>query len=146
MENLQKARELLEQENHTFVMVKGNTVHTSQLNGIKPMYDAVTKFSQQAKGSSVADKVIGKAAALLAVYGGVKSIYAELTTPGAISVCKKYNIPISFKQQVEAIQNREKTGLCPMEQLARQTDIPEELLQKVAHFLTQMAAKKRIEK
>ncbi|MGE4287362.1 MAG: DUF1893 domain-containing protein [Salinivirgaceae bacterium] len=146
MENLQKARELLEQENHTFVMVKGNTVYTSQLKGIKPMYDAVTKYKQQAKGSSIADKVIGKAAALLAVYGGVKRIYAELTTPGAISVCNKYTITISFKQQVTAIQNREKTGLCPMEQLAQQTDVPEEMLQKVALFLTEMAAKKKTEK
>jgi len=110
------------------------------------MYDAVTKYSQQAKESSVADKVIGKAAALLAVYGGIKHIYAELTTPEAIGVCKKFNLPISFKQQVEAIQNREKTGLCPMEQLARQTDVPEELLQKIARFLTQMAAKKNAEK
>jgi hypothetical protein len=142
MEDIQKAKELLAQGNYTFVMVKGNTIHTSQLKGIKPMYDAVTAFSQLAKGASIADKVIGKAAALLAVYGGVKSIFAELTTPGAITVCKKYNIPISFKQQVEAIQNRDNTGLCPMENLARQTGVPDELLKKVAHFLAQMAEKK----
>lgn len=143
MDDLQKAKELLEQENYTFVMVKEKTVHRSELKGIKPMYDAVTKYSQLAKGSSVADKVIGKAAALLAVYGGVKNIYAELTTPGAVTVCRAHNIPISFKHQVEAIQNRDKTGLCPMENLARQTNVPEELLKKVGDFLERLAVKQK---
>lgn len=138
MQAIEKAKEILENENRTFVLINDTTIHTSDLKGIKPMYLAVTTRQELTQGGVVADRVIGKAAALLAVYGGITSIFALLTTHGAIKVCRENQIDISYTKVVDAIQNRDKTGLCPMEQIAADTNNPEQIVLRIKNFLTQI--------
>jgi hypothetical protein len=138
MQAINKAKEKLIQENLSFVLINGESIYTSAEKGIKPMYVAVTIQDELSKGALVADRVIGKAAALLAAYGGIASIHALLTTHTAIKVCNHYNIAITYDKVVEAIQNRDKTGLCPMEQLASETNDPERIVEDVKTFLTQI--------
>ncbi len=100
------------------------------------MFEAVTKSKKLTQGASVADKVIGKAAALLAVYGGIDFIYAELTTFKAIKICKKHGLTIEYDKAVPSIQNRDKTGDCPMEKLSEGVSQPGEMVKKVSDFIS----------
>ncbi len=67
------------------------------------------------KNAIVADKVIGKLAASLLCFAGVKEIYAGTISNYAIPVLEKYNIKYEYKTKTEYIQNNDKTGMCSME-------------------------------
>lgn len=122
-------------EDLSFVLVNGDNMIISEERGIIPMYNAVTENRKLTKDASVADKVIGKAAALLAVYGKIKYIFTELITFKAIKICKKYGITIEYDKAVSAIQNRDKTGDCPMEKLSDGVADPEEMVKIVSGFI-----------
>jgi len=121
----------------TFVMVNRGSILTSSERGIMPMFKAVTENIIETNGASVADKIIGKAAVLLAIYGGVKNIFASTTTFTAVDICKEYNIYIEYNNIVVAIKNRDQTGNCPMEKLSEGVTQPEEMVDKVSKFLLQ---------
>lgn len=135
MDDLMIAKYRLNSEDLTYVLVNGDNMYVSDERGIAPMFKAVTENKSLTKGASVADKVIGKAAAMLAVYGKISYIFAELTTFSAIKICKKNGIEIEYSKSVKAIQNRDKTGDCPMEQLSEGVSVPKEMVDKVAEFL-----------
>lgn len=134
MKDLEKAVQLFQDGEHSMVAVKNDKQWVTNGRGIRPLYQLVTGKPAFADGASIADKVIGKAAALLAVYGGIKAIYAELTTTTAHQVCERYGITLKYKKKVEAIENRDRTGLCPMEQLAKGETDPAKMLEKVKQF------------
>ena len=135
MNDLTIAKFRLTSEDLTYVLVNGDNMYVSDERGIAPMFKAVTENKALTKGASVADKVVGKAAALLAVHGKISCIFAELTTFSAIKICKKHGIEIEYDKSVKAIQNHDKTGDCPMEQLSEGISIPAEMIDKVAEFI-----------
>lgn len=74
------------------------------------------------KGATIADKVIGKLAASLLTYAGVKEIYANTISNYAIPVLEKNNIKYEYNIKAEYIENNEKTGMCPMENKYKNED------------------------
>lgn len=75
----------------------------------------LTENRDALNGAIIADKVIGKLAASLLVYAGVRAIYADIISEYAIPVLEKYNVKYEYRIKTEYIQNNEKTGMCPME-------------------------------
>lgn len=90
------------------------------------------------KGASVADKVIGKAAALLMALGEIKEVHTLIISEPAIKVFEKYNIPCFYDKKVDRIINRTGDGLCPMETLCLDVDEPQEAFQKITDFIKTM--------
>jgi len=78
------------------------------------------------RGADVADRVIGKAAALLFAYGGVRSLWAARMSEAARDFLQTTGIVFEYGELVPAILNRDGTGLCPMEQRALGIDEPGE--------------------
>jgi len=58
---------------------------------------------------------IGKLAGSLLAVGGVKAIYADVMSEYAIPVMDQFNIEYEYKTKVPYIINKDKTGMCPME-------------------------------
>ncbi len=135
MKDIEKAKKQFLNEKLTFVLVNADKKLVSAERGIKPMYLGVTTNKGLSQGASVADKVIGKAAALLAVYGGITSVYTCLTTFSAIEVCKKHCIAIEYEKVVVSIKNRDKSDVCPMEKLSSGVTEPVEMLKRVSDFI-----------
>jgi len=67
------------------------------------------------KDRYVADKVVGKAAAMLFIKGKVKELYAAIISEHACAVLDSNNVPYTFGEKVPYIINRANTGMCPME-------------------------------
>ena len=87
MNDLEKAKELLVKEQLSLVIVNnGEIVYSSSDFGIKPMYTAVREYKHLLKGASVADKVIGRAAAMLLQYGEIKEVYTNLISKKAACI------------------------------------------------------------
>lgn len=68
------------------------------------------------KGFSAADKIVGKAVAMLFISAGVTSVYADVMSKAAVSIFSDYCVDYSYNILTENIINRTGNGLCPMEQ------------------------------
>jgi len=110
------------------IIKDGEEVFRSPARGIFPLVQGVSKM----KGAILADKVIGRAAALICVHGGVLAVYADVMTIAASEVFAEYGILFESGEMVESIQNRDKTGLCPFDILANDVSCPKQMLGKVA--------------
>ena len=118
-------RDLL--KNHTCVArTSSGEVLSSSARGILPPLTWLRKDPALLHGAEVADKIVGKAAALLFAYGGVKYIWAECISEAAIAYLEGVGIAFEYAERVERIMNRDGTGICPMEQRALGIEEPEE--------------------
>jgi len=136
MKDVELARQVLSKDNQCLVVVKKNQVlYKSTERGILPLYKAVLELGDELSGASIADRVIGKGAALLCVYAGIREIHAGLISKPAQEVLKNAAIKYAYDKQTEFIQNRDKTGMCPIETRAEHTSDPEMMLVKVKEFL-----------
>ena len=77
------------------------------------------------KGFTAADKVVGKAAALLYALMGVSSLYASVISEGALTVCKSFGISVEYGALAQNIINRRGDGFCPMEQAVADISDPQ---------------------
>ena len=102
--------------------------------GVTDLFSLVTDEPEFLQGASVADKVIGRGAAMLLVKGGARSVYAEVISSGAREVLKRAGIEVSFGTQVPNIINRAGTDICPDTTLLDKEvqTLAEEDLQKLA--------------
>lgn len=122
-DELQKAARLLMDGDYTCVLCSGSTTFTDKRRGVRPLLELL-KSNKDLRGFCAADKVVGKAAAFLYVLLGVRSVYARVISTPAIDVLTRYRISITYDTQVPAIENRTKTGLCPIESSVWNTDDP----------------------
>ncbi|SDY81537.1 protein of unknown function [Proteiniborus ethanoligenes] len=136
MRDLELAKKLLEEKELTLAIVKEEKIiFTSKDKGIKPIYTAVLEMEEELKDASVADRVTGKAAAILCKYAGIKKLYTKLISQEAIKILQNSNMELIFEESSPYIKNREKTDMCPVEKLSLTTESPKELIQKIASFL-----------
>ncbi|WMJ77889.1 MULTISPECIES: DUF1893 domain-containing protein [unclassified Sedimentibacter] len=142
MKDITIASELLEKDNLTLVIIKnGKTVFSSRNKGIEPLYTAVMEHKLELEGSSVADRVTGKAAAMICKYAAVKELKTGLISDNAIKVLKETNIIYEYETRTSFIKNRDKTGMCPIETLSLDTKNSIELLKKIEIFLDKIKNK-----
>jgi hypothetical protein len=125
MSDLEKAKNLLKDKQYSFVaLAKGNILKTSHKRGVIPLMEMIRDNRDMMQGAVIADKVIGKAAALLAVAYKVKQVYTEILSQQAKKVLDQYSIFYQYERCVDYIQNRSKSGQCPMEKLTKDTNDP----------------------
>ncbi len=109
-------------ENHSLLVYQKGKISFQDEHGIQPLLIQIKK--KGLKNSIAIDKVIGKAAALLMVYGKVKQVHTNIIAKDAMIVFDRYNIKYSYNEIVDYIQNAKKDGLCPMEQKVVNIDAP----------------------
>lgn len=84
--------------------------------GIKPLMVWLRKDKQAFEGAVIADRVIGKAAALMTILGGAKAVYGEVMSEAAKNVLERYQVEFGYGSLVPFIENRTHTGQCPLEE------------------------------
>lgn len=123
MTDIEKAKHLLTQSNATLVLCHGDETVISEKRGIAPMLDFISE-KRVLNGFSAADKIVGKAAAMLFVLAGIKKVYAEVLSEAAVEVLSENGIEYSYGVLTERIINRKGTGICPMEQTVENISVP----------------------
>jgi len=142
LKDVEIAKDLFLKEDMAIVVVKdGKVVFYSKDKGIKPIYTLAKEMKEEAFGASVADRVIGKGAALLCGYLGIKEVYSGLISNLGQQVLESYNIPYTMEKSCPYIMNRDKTDYCPIEKLSLDTDDPEIFLSRVEEFFKSMKNK-----
>lgn len=125
MTDLIRAKALLAEGDHTIALCHGDVTHTDTRRGIAPMLELLAQRIELS-GFSVADRVVGKAAALLFIRAGITEVYAAVISEAALKVLSDRGIPCEWGSKVEYIINRTGDGPCPMEHAVREIDDPEE--------------------
>ena len=121
MTDLECAKALLSQTDHTIVLCRSGACYTDNRRGIAPMLGFVER-GIDLRGFSVADRVVGKAAAMLFVCAGIKQVYAAVVSRPALDTLAQYHIPCEWGTLVPFIINRAGDGPCPMETAVRELD------------------------
>jgi len=130
------AKELLKMGEYACVIVKDRRiVYTSKDRGIYPLYEAGEILALDFRGAFLADKVIGKAAAMIAVEGGIQGIYGEVMSQHAIDFIESRGLQPEYHHHAPYIKNRDLDGMCPVETRAITTGDYGELIRKVEEFL-----------
>ena len=141
MRNAERAKALLQQDGAlTCVLCKGEEIYQSKEKGIAPMMhflDAQTPLC----GFGAADRIVGKAAAMLFALAGVEELFAEVITPDAIRILERYGIAYSYATLTERIINRAGTGICPMEMAVEAIEEPAQAREAIRQ--TMQALKKQ---
>lgn len=132
--DLALAKQLLTTEEHTCVLCRDDLIYTSTRRGVAPLLGWLDS-DLDLRGFSAADRVIGKATAFLYCLLGIKQVYARVMSKPAVQVLQEYGIPASWDTLVDGIENRQKTGPCPMEHATRNCTTPEEALAAVRQTL-----------
>lgn len=112
MTDLDRARAAL--PGHTLALCRGGEVVTSDRRGVMPMLGFLRE-GRDLSGFCAADRVVGRAAAMLFAKAGVRAVFAEVMSDGAAALLAAHGIDASCDVRTAAIENRQKTGLCPME-------------------------------
>lgn len=117
MKELQWAKSLLK-GNCTCVLCTPEGSLTSCARGIRPLLQWYEEGRLEA--AWLADRIIGKAAALLLILGGARGIYAQVMTRSAAELLQRAGIAAQWGSLVETIVNRKGDGPCPMEIAVRE--------------------------
>lgn len=132
MQDLEIAKKRLTEKRLTLSIVKnGEVIFETASSGISGLFEAIEKFGNRLEGTSIADRVTGKAIALLCVYAKIKAVYAIVLSKGAKSVFEKYAIHHEWKELVENILDAEKAEICPFEKLAKEISNPKDAYKKL---------------
>ncbi len=127
MTNMEQAQTIFKSGAYSCVLYRDGVTHISAKRGVSPLVDWIRQ-GVDLSGFSAADKVVGKAAALLFVLAGVKEVYAQVMSEKALGSLVQHGVQAVYDQLVPSIINREGTGPCPMEHAVAQIDDPAQAL------------------
>lgn len=133
--DLELAKLRLKERDLTLVIVKeGKLIFETKSQGVSGFLRAIEKFGKRLVASSVADKIVGAAAAMLCVYSEIASVFAVMISEEGIKVLEDNDIIYQFEKQVPNILNHDKTDICPFEKLAIASKDPKEAYTKLKSF------------
>ncbi len=133
--DLELAKSRLKERDLTLAVVKeGKVIFETKSQGVEGLLQAIEKIGARLAASSVADKIVGAAAAMLYVYSKVSSVFAIMISQEGIRVLEDNNIVYRFENEVPNILNHEKTDICPFERLAIGSKDPKEAYTMLRRF------------
>jgi len=141
-QDLELAKQKLIENGLSFVVAKnGKIVFKTKKQGLTGFLHAIEKLPQQLNEASIADKIVGVAAAMLCVYSKVTSVFALTVSDVGINLLKDKNIECFFEKKVKNILNRNKTDVCPFEKIALQSKTVKEAYLRMKSLANQTIGK-----
>jgi Domain of unknown function (DUF1893) len=126
MQDVEIAKTHLYEKELTLVIVKnGQILFQTDSHRISGFICAIEELGCHLEGASVADRVVGKALALLCVYAEIGSVYADVLSENGKALFEQYNVGCQWKKLVENVLDLTKTDVCPFEKAAADISDPE---------------------
>ncbi len=119
---------LLDERKKTCILMNhGTIIYESDAFGVKPLRVLRQSGFKKQEGDHLIliDRVIGKGALILAELIGVDEIFTPLTSEFAIQYSHQIDLPLTWKTRVPMIENRTRTGMCPIERSVLDTSDPQ---------------------
>jgi hypothetical protein len=134
---------LIEDDLSLVITKKGKVVFSTKKPGINGFLEAIKKLPEELIKASVADKIIGVAAARLCVYSKISSVFAVTISEGAVKTFEKNKISYNFDNKVIKILNRDKSDVCPFEKIAIESETVEDAYKKMKLLADQINGKQK---
>ncbi len=139
--DFQKAKEEYNSGKYTLVICKDEDIIKSDVTGIRPVMNLIDS-KKDYKGYSAADKIVGRAAAFLYTLLQVKNLYGETMSKGAVEILKNAGIYYEYKTLTDYIENRQKTGMCPMDEAVKDIDNPKDACEAIRNKIKFLQSQK----
>lgn len=123
MSDIERAKAAL--RGHSVAVCRAGEVMTRDGRGIAPLL-AIASEENALRGASVADLIVGKAAAMLMTRAGVSEVYAEVMSEAGERTLSEHDIPHSCGLLVPYIIDRTGKDICPMERAVADVSDPAE--------------------
>jgi len=141
MTDLEIAKSQLYEENLTLAIVKnGSLLYSTKSHRISGFLDAIGKCGENLQDASLADRVVGKAVALLCAYSKIKEVYAAVISRKAQAVLKQNKIACQWRELVTNILDTNRSGTCPLEKAAAEISDPEKAYKTLKRILDNLKA------
>lgn len=136
MNDLEIAKKRLKENSLSFCIVKkGEIIFESSSEGIRDLVQIIDKLHSSLNEASIADTVVGKAAALLCVYSKFDSVFAATISEEGLKVLKANHIVTEFESLVPRIMNKNKTDICSFEKMVLNCDDTKQSFNMFKSFL-----------
>ena len=109
-------------------VIDNGEVRIFMQRGVADLYELLDRESDFLKGASIADKVVGKAAAALMILGGVKELHA-------LALLRESDVKVDSTEVVPYIKNRDQSGWCPLETMCYKEGSATDILPLVREFI-----------
>lgn len=119
MTNLDQAISQL--KNHSIVLIDEKEIIISDQKGIIPLLELINS-NKKLENFSIADKVVGKAVAILILKANIKNVYAKTLSVSAKNLLEKRHVNVKYSFLVDVIKNKDNTDICPMERAVENID------------------------
>ena len=137
MDDLKRAKEVLEKEDYTLVLCSGDDIYMSRKRGVAPLVEFL-ESGKNFSNFSAADKTVGSGAAHIYVLLGVKSIWAKVISDDAKKLLNDNKIEIFYDNLVPYIINRTKDGRCPVENCVQGISDSKEAFLKIKELMLRL--------
>lgn len=132
MEDLQIAKNRLSEKGLTLSIVKEKQIlFETGSHGISGFLKAIEELGEGLNKASAADKVVGKAVALLCVWAGIDAVYASVMSRKARELFEENTVYAEWNELVETIVGNCMSTTCPFERLAARITDPAEAYKKI---------------
>ena len=128
----------LHAEGCSCVIYNNDHTHLFHKRGVQDLHQLLRTSPEVLCGAMIADKVVGKGAAVLMTAGGVRWVYADVISQSALEFLLTHNIEAEYGRVVPNIINRAGTDICPVEKLCMQCDDIAEALKLIHEFIEKM--------
>ncbi len=136
------AQDKLREGGYSCVLVRdGDIIMASHDKGIMPLFLRLTENKNSLRNASMADKVVGKALALLVLFAGIKSVYGYIMSDCAGLILKNNGINVEYDKVVPYIMNKNGTDKCLMEKLVYNIEEPREAFDAISGFFREESIK-----
>jgi len=138
MRDIEIARKRLKENNLSLVIVKdGEVIFESRLQGLIGLIQAIDSLGERLSSSSVADKIVGRAAALLLIYSHASDVYATTISLDGLNLLIKSGIRVEYDNLISRIMNRRGDDICPFEKASLMVASPEEAYRRLRDVLSE---------
>jgi hypothetical protein len=122
----------LEKKALTLVIVNSEKIiFETDTHGIMGLLNAIKVLGSKMRQSSIADKIVGRAAALLCAYSKVSAVYAVTIDENGRQILRNNDIVCQFEKIVPYILNLKQDSICPFEKLLIDISDPKEAFERL---------------
>jgi hypothetical protein len=109
----------------SLMVYRGDTViFLSTSKGVSPHLEAINALGIQLKGTTMVDKIVGRAAALLILYSGAIEVHASVISSGGRELLEKAGVKLFYSKETEHIKTVDGKIYCPFEAMVQGIDDP----------------------
>jgi len=113
-------------------------VYEADGRGVAPLMALYDGDRAKFEGALVADKIIGKAAAMILCAGGAAAVYGEIMSRAAMEYLHGRGVDCRCGRCVDVISNRTGSGICPIEKCVLDVDDPCEGIETIKETINEL--------